>query len=101
MIPASAETAGTGRAEVVTNGPQANPDNTSPAWSARQNVIQSQRYDRLLETDRAFREARMHKECGPITDPQLRQQCLASFSQDEPVIGSSTSRRSYQSQSGR
>ena len=51
------------------------------ADTARQNVIQSERYDRLLETNRAFRQARMRKECGPITDPQLHQQCLASFSQ--------------------
>jgi hypothetical protein len=47
------------------------------AETARQNVVQSERYDRLLETNRAFRQARMRKECGPITDPQLHQQCLA------------------------
>jgi hypothetical protein len=46
------------------------------ADTVRQNVIQSERYDRLLETNRAFRQARMRKECGPITDPQLHQQCL-------------------------
>lgn len=91
----------TGGAEVVTNGPQTNVENTSPSWSARQNVIQSERYDRLLETNRAFREARMRKECGPITDQQLHQQCLASFSQDEPAAGSSTPRRGYRSESGR
>jgi hypothetical protein len=33
---------------------------------------------------------RTKKECGPITDPQLRQSCLASFRQDEPFSGSST-----------
>src|SRR5689334_8050705 len=84
--------------EVVTNGPQGSPP---PNWSARQNVIQSQRYDRLLETNRGFRQARMRKECGPITDPELRQQCLASFSQDEPYMGSSASRRNYRTESGR
>ena len=31
---------------------------------ARQNVSQSERYDRLLETNRSFRQARMRKECG-------------------------------------
>lgn len=92
---------GTGGAEVVTNGPQTSPGDTSPDWSARQNVIQSQHYDRLLETNRGFREARMRKECGPITDQQLHQQCLASFGQDEPVAGSSTPRRGYRSESGR
>src|ERR1700760_2660153 len=88
-------------AEVVTNGPQANPGDMSPSWSARQNVIQSERYDRLLETNRGFREARMRRECGPITDPELRQQCLASFHQDEPYAGSSSPRRHVRSDMGR
>jgi hypothetical protein len=95
MSPPPAEMGGT---NVVTNGPQGSPP---PDWSAQQNVRQSQRYDRLLETSRGFREARMRKECGPITDPQLHQQCVASFNQDEPYMGSSASRRSYHSESGR
>jgi hypothetical protein len=88
-------------AEVVTNGPQTSQGDVSPSWSARQNVIQSERYDRLLESNRGFRQARMRKECGPITDPELHQQCLASFGQEEPYTGSSTSRRSYRTESGR
>ena len=87
--------------EVVTNGPQTNPGDMSPSWSARRNVIESQHYDRLLETNRGFRQARMRKECGPIADPKLRQQCLASFRQDEPYMGSSTSHRQMRSDSGR
>jgi hypothetical protein len=54
---------------------------------ARQNVIQSERYDRLLESNRSFRQARMRRECGPITDPQLRRSCLGSFAQYEPAAG--------------
>jgi hypothetical protein len=96
-----ADTSGAPGTEVVTNGPQTNPGDMSPSWSARQNVIESQRYDRLLETNRGFREARMRKECGPITDPDLRQQCLASFHQDEPYAGSSTPRRQSRTDSGR
>ncbi len=65
--------------ELVTNGPQTDPGDMSSSWSARQNVVDSQRYDRLLQTSRGFREARMREECGPITDPQLRADCLASF----------------------
>jgi hypothetical protein len=87
--------------EVVTNGPQTNPGDMTPSWSARRNVIASQHYDRLLETNRSFRQARMRKECGPITDPELRQQCLASFRQDEPYMGSSTGRRHERSEAGR
>ena len=76
---------------VVTNGQQVNPGDSSPSWSARQNVIESERYDRLLETSRAFREARMRKECGPITDPQLHASCVASFNQYEPYAGAQRS----------
>jgi hypothetical protein len=73
----------------------------SSGWSERANVIQSQRYDRLLETNRAFRHARMRKECGPIGDPQLQESCLASFIQDEPFVGSSRPPRHYHSDYGR
>ena len=87
-----------GGTDVITNGPQGTP----PAnWSARQNVIESHRYDRMLESSRGFREARMRKECGPITDQQLHQQCLASFHQDEPYAGSSSPRRPARSDYGR
>jgi hypothetical protein len=86
---------------VVTNGPQTDPGDVSPSWSARQNVVESQRYERLLQTSPGFRQVRMHKECGPITDPQLHADCLASFNQGEPNVGSSTPPRSYGSEFGR
>ena len=89
--------AGTSGAAEMTNGPQANHGAMSSSRSAHQNVTQSQRYDRTLETNRGFRQARMRKECGPITDPELRRGCLASFSQDEPNTGSSNSHRSRRS----
>jgi hypothetical protein len=89
---------GMGGTEVMTNGPQGSPP---PNWSAQQNVRQSERYDRLLETSRGFREARMRRECGPITDAELHQQCLASFHQDEPYSGSSSPRRHTRSEMGR
>jgi hypothetical protein len=95
---ASSYPAGTGGTEVITNGPQGSPPSN---WSAQQNVRESQRYDRLLETSRGFREARMRRECGPISDPELHQQCLASFHQDEPYSGSSSSRRHTRSDMGR
>src|SRR5947209_5273875 len=100
-LPAHAQMAAPGGTEVVTNGPQTNSGDMTPSWSARRNVIASQHYDRLLETNRGFRQARMRKECGPITDPELRQQCLASFGQDEPFMGSSGSHRNYRTESGR
>jgi hypothetical protein len=47
--------------------------------SAAQNVRESQIYDQLVCANPSFREQRMRIECGPITDPQLHQSCLASF----------------------
>jgi hypothetical protein len=79
-----------GPTQLLTNGPQANVETQSPNWSAQQNVIQSERYDRLLETNHSFRDARMQKECGPITDPQLHQNCIASFAQMEPSTNAAT-----------
>ena len=75
--------------QLETNGPQASRGDFGD-WSARRNNIESARYDRLLETNIAFRHARMRKECGPIGDPQLRQQCFASFQQYEPTMYGST-----------
>jgi hypothetical protein len=76
--------------QVETNGPQASRGDFGD-WSARRNVIESAHYDRLLQTSPGFRIARMRKECGPINDPQLHDQCMASFDQFEPtMVGSST-----------
>jgi len=65
--------------QLITNGPQTNPGDVSPSWSAQRNVVESEQYERLLKGNPAFRQARMRKECGPITDPQLHRQCLDSF----------------------
>jgi len=81
--------------DLATNGPQANPGDFRGGWSAEQNVRESQLYDRLLQTNLRFRQARMRKECGPITDPQLRADCISSFDQSEPYVGSSPPRRHY------
>ena len=88
-------------ADMVTNGPQTNPGDQSQSWSARQNVIESQHYDRLLQSSSGFRAQRMRKECGPVTDPQLHEQCIASFQQDEPYTGSSAAPRHYRNTYGR
>ena len=80
--------------ELITNGPQASGGDFGH-WSAHRNVIESHQYERLLESNRGFREARMRKECGPITDPRLHEQCLSSFRQDEPAMGSSRQPRNW------
>jgi hypothetical protein len=83
---------------------EASPDisrgDVSSSWSPQQNIIASKQYDRLLETNPAFRQARVRKECGPITAPQLHASCLASFNQNEPAVGSSTPSRHYRSGAG-
>jgi hypothetical protein len=86
--------------ELVTNGPQASRGDFGN-WSARRNNIQSAQYDRLLQTNGGFRHARMRKECGPISDQQLHQQCMASFGQYEPaMVGSSTAPRHHRRGAG-
>jgi hypothetical protein len=47
--------------------------------SAEQNVRQSQQYESLVCSNAAFRAKRIQQECGPISDPQLHQSCLATF----------------------
>jgi hypothetical protein len=78
-MPAAHAQGGAGQAELVTNGPQFNQGDRSGAWSAQGNVRDSQRYEALVQTNPSFRANRMRKECGPIDDPQLRADCLASF----------------------
>ena len=46
---------------------------------AAENVRQSRQYESLLCSNPGFRAKRIAQECGPVTDPQLHQSCLASF----------------------
>ena len=50
--------------------------------AAQANVRQSERYSQVLRSNPSFRAKRMQEECGPITDPQLHAQCIASFNSD-------------------
>jgi hypothetical protein len=68
-------------------------------WSARQNRIESRRYARLVATDPAFRRYRERIECGPITLPKLREECLQSF--PHSYMGGSMAPRPYASYYGR
>ena len=52
--------------------PQNNP-------AATANVKQSEEYSALLRSNPAFRKKREAIECGPIADPQLHANCIASF----------------------
>ena len=45
---------------------------------AAANVRQSQAYEQMLRNP-AFRAKRIQEECGPIADPQMHDQCVASF----------------------
>ena len=66
-------------ATVAAAAAQPMPQN-NPAASA--NVRQSERYSQVLHSSPSFRAKRMQEECGPITDPQLHSQCVASFNGD-------------------
>ena len=65
--------------QVITNGPQGDTGDMQGNWAARRNVAESNQYERLLQSNSGFRSARVRKECGPISDPQLHQQCMDSF----------------------
>jgi len=64
---------------VVKHRPIVSQRDVSDSRSARQNVIESKQYEQALRTNPGFRQARMRRECGPITDPGLHKSCLASF----------------------
>ena len=51
----------------------------APSESAEQNVRESAQYERLLCTKPSFRAKRMAQECGPLTDRQMHDNCVASF----------------------
>jgi hypothetical protein len=51
----------------------------SGSWSAQQNVRDSERYEAVVHANSSFRANRINKECGPINDPQLHANCVASF----------------------
>jgi hypothetical protein len=53
--------------------------------AAEQNVRQSEHYSQVLRTDPAFRAKRIQEECGPITDPRLHAECVASFPSGAPM----------------
>ena len=77
-MPAAHAQMGTGPV-LVTNGPQINPGDRSGSWSAQQNVRDSERYEAVVHANGSFRANRINKECGPINDPQLHANCVASF----------------------
>ena len=59
---------------------QAAPNSSNWHETPAQSVWRRQQYGHLLRTDTNFRRYRMKKECGPISDPRLRLNCLLSFS---------------------
>lgn len=77
-VPAS-HAAAQGRTVTVKHAPITSRGDVSDSWSPQQNIIESKQYEHLVRTNPAFRQARMKKECGSISDPQLHQSCIASF----------------------
>jgi hypothetical protein len=56
-----------------------------PDQGAAANVRQSEQYEQMLRSNPGFRAKRMQLECGTITDPQLRDSCVASFQNYGPT----------------
>jgi hypothetical protein len=59
-----------------------------PSESAEQNVRASRQYESAVCSNPAFRAKRIAQECGPVTDPELHQSCVASFDCGPPRRGS-------------
>ena len=64
--------------QVLMNAPRVNPGDRT-GWMAGDNNLESAQYERLMQNSPAFRQSRMQKECGPITDLQLRLNCIDSL----------------------
>jgi hypothetical protein len=96
-----------GGTQVITNGPVSSGVGGKANWSPRRNVVESKQYTQLLQTNRGFRNTRKRRECGPITDPQLRESCLESFNTYSPWMGGTTAygssgpRHRYPTRAGR
>jgi hypothetical protein len=65
--------------DFYSNAPKVEPGDNPANWSARENVVESRRYEQLIHTSRAFRQARIQKECGGFNESEAYQQCAASF----------------------
>jgi hypothetical protein len=72
--------------QVLTTTPRVNPGDRAD-WLAARNNAESRQYMRQLQTNWNFRQARLQRECGPITDMQLHQSCIASFDAYTPFTG--------------
>jgi hypothetical protein len=67
------------RVERYSDAPKYEPGDDPANWSARQNVAESERYEQLLRTNPTFLKTRIDRECGSINEPDLYQQCIATF----------------------
>jgi hypothetical protein len=68
---------------VLAVGGRVSAQQTPPDPGAAANVRQSQTYEQVLQSNSSFRAKRVQQECGPISDPELRASCVASFGGDE------------------
>ena len=48
-------------------------------WVANDDSMDNAQYERLLRADPAFRQSRMHKECGSLSNAHLRASCIDTF----------------------
>lgn len=63
--------------------PVMSPGDEPGHWDARQNVIESNRYEALARSNPGFRARRMAQECGAIGDPAGQSECLSTFDYGE------------------
>ena len=77
--------------QILMNAPRINAGDRAD-WMAGRNNAESAQYDRRLDLNRAYRQSRILKECGPITNAHLRAGCIDSIDleQHDRMTGSTT-----------
>jgi len=68
--------------QIQMNAPRVDPGDRTDGMAGRNNT-ESAQYDRLLQVNRTYRQSRIFKECGPITNAHLRASCMDSLAIDD------------------
>ena len=67
------------RVELYAAAPVFTPGDEGGMLAAVRNNAESRRYEAVLRDSPGFRQERMHRECGSITEPAMHQGCVDSF----------------------
>jgi len=75
------------RVDFYSADPVYTPGDDGGMRAAQQNVRESSHYEALLQSDPSFRQQRMQRECGSITEPALYRNCIDTFGGRTALMG--------------